>query len=90
MEITDTGTTLIISELTKDEKERIITATKSASSTQPNLLTRKEVAAILKIHSGSVKRYDRAGTLHPVRINARTIRYLESEVLGLLIVKGAA
>jgi len=90
MEITDTGTTLIISELTKDEKARIITATKTTSSTKASLLTRKEVAAILKIHPGSVKRYDRAGTLHPVRINARTVRYLESEVLGLLTMKGAA
>ena len=70
--------------ITTEQRQRIIAALKSPVSTPPRTLTRKQVAEILHLHPGSVKRYDRAGILHPIRITSRTVRYSESEVLELL------
>jgi hypothetical protein len=37
--------------------------------------TRRDVAAILGIHAGSVQRYERRGDLQPIRVSARRIRF---------------
>lgn len=39
------------------------------------LLSRKEVAQIVGVHPGSIKRYEKKGLLKPVKINQRLIRY---------------
>lgn len=52
-----------------------------------NLLTKKEVAKILRVHSGTVDRYVKAGTLTVKKIGTMAqcrCYYLKSEVLGLL------
>lgn len=84
MQIADIGTALVFSDATPEEKKRLLAAAKQPKPEQHRTLTRKQVAEILHIHSGSVKRYDRAGILHPIRITARTLRYNEAEVLELL------
>lgn len=44
------------------------------------LLSRRQVGEILGVHPGSVARYERAGLLPAVKINARVTRYAEAEV----------
>jgi predicted site-specific integrase-resolvase len=38
-------------------------------------LSRKEVAQIIGVHPGSIKRYEKRGLLSAVKINERMIRY---------------
>jgi len=45
--------------------------------------TKHDAAAILGIHSESVKRYARRGLLHPIKITARRCRYDLDEVTRL-------
>lgn len=85
MQVTEAGTTLVFSDLKPEESKRLIAASKQPEGQTPQtLLTRLEVAGILKLHPGSVKRYDKAGILHPLHITSRTVRYSASEVEALL------
>ncbi len=88
MNITDAGTTLVLSDTTPEEKTRILKAAKDPTSQTLKMLTRKQVASMLNLHSGSIKRYD-GNLLHPVRITARTVRYHLAEVEALLAKRGA-
>lgn len=44
------------------------------------LLSRRQVGELIGVHPGSVARYDRAGLLKGIKINARVVRYPEAEV----------
>uniref|UniRef100_UPI0039C9262D helix-turn-helix domain-containing protein n=1 Tax=Horticoccus sp. 23ND18S-11 TaxID=3391832 RepID=UPI0039C9262D len=49
-----------------------------------SLLTRKDVARRLSVHSNSIKRWQRDGRISAVVINSRVVRYEESEVERLI------
>lgn len=56
--------------------EEIVNDKNQARDLSPGcLLSRKEVAQILGVHPGSVKRYEKRGLLRPVKFNPRLIRY---------------
>ena len=50
----------------------------------PKMLTRKEVAEILGVHPNSIKNYEKAGIITPVRITTATIRYKYTDVEALM------
>ena len=54
--------------------------TESALATNLRFLSRRQVGEMLGVHPGSVARYERAGLLPAVKINARVTRYSETEV----------
>ncbi|MBC8206100.1 MAG: hypothetical protein ISR84_00200 [Kiritimatiellales bacterium] len=89
MNITEAGSTLVLSDTTPEEKKRILSAIKQPAEGKPRLLTRKQVADILCLHSGSIKRYD-GKLLHPVKITPRTVRYPAEQVEALLAQRGVA
>ncbi len=84
MKITDAGTTLVFSEATPEEKQRLIAAHKHPAEQPPETLTRKEAAKIFGVHPGSLKRWEKSGKLRPIRLTARCLRYNKAEVLQLL------
>lgn len=47
---------------------------------QVRLLSRRQVGELIGVHPGSVARYQREGLLKAVKINARVVRYPETEV----------
>ena len=84
MQITDAGQTLVFSDATPEEKKRILSAAKHPDDKHPETLTRKEAAKIFGVHPGSLKRWEKSGKLHPIKLTARTLRYDKREVLQLL------
>lgn len=48
------------------------------------LLTRKEVADALRVHPDTVRRYEQAGKLAGVHLNARNVRYRQIDVDALI------
>ena len=89
MKTVDAGNVLVFLDVTKTERKRLLAAAENEPvKTKQKMLTRKDVAQILRVHTGSVKRYDKNGLLHPVRITSRLVRYEEDEVLALLQVRG--
>jgi excisionase family DNA binding protein len=48
------------------------------------LMTRKQVAALLQVHSNTVTRYEIAGKLPVVRLGPFSVRYRRSDVLQLI------
>jgi hypothetical protein len=88
MQITKTGTdSLFLSGLTEEKLKRVIAeaeADEPAPETPEPLLTRREAGKILNLHPLSLKRYDKAGILKPIRLTSKTVRYSREEVLGLL------
>ena len=88
MQVTEAGTTLVLSDATPEEKKRILKAAKDPTSQTLKMLTRKQVASLLGVHTETVKRYTRSGLLHAVKFTARAVRYSEAEVLDFMA-KGA-
>jgi len=84
MEITDAGTTLVFSETTPEEKNRLLAALKKPAETKPETMSRKEVARIFGVHPGSLKRWEKSGRLRPIKLTARCVRYNKAEILQLL------
>ena len=84
MKLTDAGTTLVFSETTPEEKQRLIAASKQSEDKKPETLTRKDAAEIFNVHPGSLKRWEKSGKLRPIRLTARCVRYNKAEVLQLL------
>lgn len=84
MNITDAGTTLVLSDTTPEEKKRILSAIKQPERAQPETLTRKQAAKIFGVHPGSLKRWEKSGKLRPIKITARTLRYDKASVLAML------
>lgn len=54
------------------------------------LLSRRQVGDLMGVHPGSVARYERSGLLKGIKINARVVRYLESEVQRFISKAAAA
>lgn len=54
------------------------------AGTQVRLLSRRQVGDLMGVHPGSVARYERAGLLKAIKINARVVRYPASEVQRLI------
>jgi len=54
------------------------------AETNSRLLKRAEVAALLQVCQRTIHAYEIQGALHPVRINARTIRYKSADVERLI------
>jgi len=80
MQVTDAGNTLVFSDTTPEEKKRILSASKEPKLSPEKMLTRKQVAALLGVHSETIKRYGRKKLLTPVRFSARAVRYAETQV----------
>ena len=70
--------------MTSDQRERILNALKEPKPAKEQMLTRKQVAALLGVHTETVKRYGRKKLLNPVRFTTRAVRYAESEVLDFM------
>ncbi len=74
-------------DISTEQRKRILEGFDPPKKAEP-WMTRKQVARILQLHPGSLKRYD--GTLlHPSRITPRTVRYDPAEVEALLSKRGA-
>ena len=84
MNITDAGTTLVLSDTTPEEKKRILQAAKDPTSQTMATLTRKQAASIFGVHPGSLKRWEKSGKLHAIKITSRCLRYNKAEVLAML------
>lgn len=82
MQIAEVGNTLVFSEISPEEKKRILSASKTTAP--PKTLTRKQVAKIFGVHPGSLKRWEKSGKLHPIRLTPRTLRYDAREIQALL------
>ena len=52
--------------------------------TTNTLLKRREVADMLRVSTRTVRAYEIQGALHPVRINARAVRYKMADVQKLI------
>jgi predicted site-specific integrase-resolvase len=48
------------------------------------LLTRQEVARLLRVSARTVRSYELNGQLHPKRLNARVVRYKADDVQALI------
>jgi len=48
------------------------------------LLSRREVARIFKVTPSSIGRWERAGLIQAIKLNARVIRYRQDEISRLL------
>ena len=48
------------------------------------LMTRKQVAALLQVHANSVIRWENAGRLQALRLGPFSVRYRRSDVLKLI------
>lgn len=92
MQINESGNVLVITDATDQERKNIILSVETlAHSDTDRRLSRKEVAKMLGVHIETIKRYGRAGTLTPLRLSPRCVRYSEREVLELIeSSKGAA
>lgn len=91
MNITKAGTTLVLSDATPEEQERIIAFAKQGDANRPpKMLTRTEAAKIIGVHPGSLKRWAAQKILVPVKVTARVLRYRESDVLALIEKRSAA
>jgi len=85
MKTVDAGNVLVFLDVTKTERKRLLAAAENEPvNKKQKLLTRKEVAHALGVHTETVKRYGRKGLLHPIRITSRMVRYEEGDVLALL------
>jgi transposase-like protein len=84
MQVTEAGTTLVLSDTTPEEKKRILSAIKQPERAQPETLTRKQAAKIFGVHPGSLKRWEKSGKLRPIKITARTLRYDKREIEAML------
>ena len=84
MKVTDAGTTIVISEIQEAEKGRILAAVKAPEEAPLKTLTRKEIAEAFGIHPGSVKRWEAAGKLIPIKMTARCVRYDRAQVEKLI------
>lgn len=89
MKVTDAGTTLVFSDATPEEKQRLIAATKQPEDKNPETLTRKEAAQIFGVHPCSLKRWEISGKLRAIKLTPRCVRYNKAEVIALLE-RGAA
>ena len=65
--------------------EKILTAARFMHTVNDELLSRRDVAALFKVHQATVIRWEQAGQLKAFRIGLRSIRYRASEVRELLI-----
>jgi hypothetical protein len=83
MQVTDAGNTLVFSDTTPEEKKRILSASKPAPAPLETG-NRTQVAKIFSVHPGSLKRWEKAGKLHPIKITARTLRYDMREIRAIL------
>jgi predicted site-specific integrase-resolvase len=50
-----------------------------------NLLTPKEVGAMLGVSRRTLSRYEYSGHLHPIKLNQRVIRYAQSDIDEMLL-----
>jgi hypothetical protein len=83
-QITEAGDAFIITGATDAQRIRLKAAMNEPAPERIELLTRREAGKILNLHPLSLKRYDKAGILHPIRLTSKTVRYSRGEVLGLL------
>lgn len=53
---------------------------------EPNerLLSRAEAAALLGLTAWTIRRYEKQGRLHPVRLSVNTVRIRQSEVEAMI------
>jgi predicted DNA-binding transcriptional regulator AlpA len=85
MKTVDAGNVLVFLDVTQTERKRLLAAADNEPvKKKQKLLTVKQVAEILGVHPGSIKRYVKIGLLHPIRITSRMVRYEEEDVLALL------
>jgi len=85
MKTVDAGNVLVFLDVSKVERKRLLAAAENEPiKKKQKLLTRKDVAQILGVHPGSVKRFDQKKLLHPIRVTRRLVRYAEEDVFALL------
>jgi hypothetical protein len=83
-QMTDTGDVLIITRPTDEQRQRIKAALNKSAPALPETLTRKQAAKIFGVHPGSLKRWEKAGKLHPIKITPRCLRYNAAEVRAMI------
>jgi len=83
-QITEAGDAFIITGATDEQRQRLKAAMNEPAPAEPETLTRRQAGKILNLHPLSLKRYDKAGKLHPIKLTSKTVRYLKSEIYSLL------
>jgi hypothetical protein len=83
-QLTETDDVLIITRPTSDQRKRLIAALNEPAPATPETLTRKQAAKIFGVHPGSLKRWEKSGKLHPIKVTARTLRYDRREIDAIL------
>ena len=67
-----------------NDKRAILSNETLASGEASRLLSRREVAALIGVHTETIKRYQRKGLLPAIILNSRLIRYERADVEKLL------
>ena len=65
-------------------KEAILSNKDNALEGASRLMSRREVAALIGVHTETIKRYQRKGLLPAIVFNSRLIRYERTEVDRLI------
>lgn len=84
MQITDAGSTLVLSDTTPKEKKRIIKLLKQPDRSKLETLDRKQTAKIFGVHPGSLKRWEKSGKIHAIKITPRCVRYDRREIEAII------
>ena len=67
-----------------NSKEAILSNKDNALEGASRLMSRREVAALIGVHTETIKRYQHQGRLKAIILNSRLIRYERAEVEKLL------
>lgn len=78
MKIQDTGDILVITGASETEKRDILALARN-QAIQPHLLTRQEVAEILRCHPKTVERHASSGLIRQIKVG-RYARYIAAEI----------
>jgi len=83
-QLTETDDVLIITRPTSEQRKRLIAALNEPAPAPLETGDRKQVSKIFGVHPGSLKRWEKSGKLHPIKITARTLRYDMREIRAIL------
>ena len=74
--------TIVITNINADERKDLL-ALAANRKVQPQLLTRSEVAEILRCHPKTVERHAKLGLIRQIHIGRRQVRYDAAEIAEL-------
>lgn len=71
--------------ITPEQRKRVLKLIKQPEEPQAlETLTRKQTAKIFGVHPGSLKRWEKAGRIHAIKLTPRCVRYDAAEVRAMI------